>query len=486
MELKPLLFENISPKQIVFKNTFWLYSANIISKILKFFLVVYAARILGPLNYGVFNYVIYLVGLFFMFSDLGIGSFLIREYQKENINKDKIISLSFLIKFGLIILGIIIAVTSYFLIKDALVKNILFALVIMMILNNIRDFFVFLAQANNKMELSGVSNVIETAVTTILGLFLLFKTNSLFYFSVAYLFGSLFSLIYIFVVTSKYFPKIKNWSFDLGYAKNLLFFSLPFAASSIIGFLLSIDVVMIKWLKNVELVGQYSIGLKIIGLLFIIPNIFTTALYPIFSKFAENKNHLLNILKSSTSYLFMVGIPIFFGGIILADRLIIGFFGGQYNLGVAPFKILIFVVPLYFLIVMLDYLLMSLNYQMKNMIFTSIAAVCNLILSFFLIQYYSISGAAFAVVLSQFVNLLLKYNFAKKVLGGHFLDLGDLFKFTIASIAMGSFIFVGLHPIFTTFVLMFLAIAIYFLVLYALKEKNLFYLVNLFTRKCAE
>jgi O-antigen/teichoic acid export membrane protein len=152
MELKALLFENISAKQIVLKNSFWLYFANVIVKLFKFFLVVYAARILGPAQYGTFNYVLYLTGLFFIFSDLGIGSFLVREYQKREIDKNKIIPVGFLLKLISTIIPLLIAFFVYFYTEDLLVKSIFFVLLVMVIINNWRDFFASLSQANNRLE----------------------------------------------------------------------------------------------------------------------------------------------------------------------------------------------------------------------------------------------------------------------------------------------------------------------------------------------
>ena len=70
---KNFLLTNFSPKQIFLKNTFWLFLAQIISRILKFVLIVIAARILGPQEYGSFNYVLSIVGFFFIFADFGIA-----------------------------------------------------------------------------------------------------------------------------------------------------------------------------------------------------------------------------------------------------------------------------------------------------------------------------------------------------------------------------------------------------------------------------
>jgi O-antigen/teichoic acid export membrane protein len=273
-------------------------------------------------------------------------------------------------------------------------------------------------------------------------------------------------------------PTFSQWRFDFASAKKLILFGLPFVLSSVVGFLLSIDIVMIKWLKDAELVGQYSVGSRIISLLFIIPAVFTTSLYPIFSKFYQDKEKLLNILRSSTSYMLMLALPLFLGGLLLAHRLVIGFFGSQYNLGVLSFKILLLSIPLYFLIVMLDYLLIALNYQVKNMLYTSVAAIVNVILAFLLIAKFSIYGAAIATVTARLINLALTYRLARKILGGNSIEFEAVARFALAAMVMTAFLFF-INPIqISTLAIMLLAMILYFLALFVLQERNFLYLIN--------
>ena len=50
--IKSLFFENKNVKQIILKNTFWLTLAEVISKGVSFFLLIWIARYFGPTNYG--------------------------------------------------------------------------------------------------------------------------------------------------------------------------------------------------------------------------------------------------------------------------------------------------------------------------------------------------------------------------------------------------------------------------------------------------
>ena len=82
-KLKNFLFNNLSPKQTILKNTFWLYFSEIISKGFRLLVFIYIIRVLGPKNFGVFEYLLSFVGIFFLFADFGILTIFIRDYQQQ-------------------------------------------------------------------------------------------------------------------------------------------------------------------------------------------------------------------------------------------------------------------------------------------------------------------------------------------------------------------------------------------------------------------
>ena len=75
--------KNLGTKQTIAKNTFWLATAEAITRLLKFFLIIYVARILGATEYGKFTFALAFVGLFVIFSDFGISPILAREFSKD-------------------------------------------------------------------------------------------------------------------------------------------------------------------------------------------------------------------------------------------------------------------------------------------------------------------------------------------------------------------------------------------------------------------
>ncbi|PIU98388.1 hypothetical protein COS61_01740, partial [Candidatus Wolfebacteria bacterium CG03_land_8_20_14_0_80_40_12] len=77
--LKELFFKNKGVRQTVAKNVFWLSAGELGSRVFRAFIIIYAARVLGAAEYGVFSYVMALTGFFTLFSDIGVSPLLTRE-----------------------------------------------------------------------------------------------------------------------------------------------------------------------------------------------------------------------------------------------------------------------------------------------------------------------------------------------------------------------------------------------------------------------
>ncbi|MEK7574274.1 MAG: oligosaccharide flippase family protein, partial [Patescibacteria group bacterium] len=63
-KLKNFLFQNLTPRQTVAKNIFWLSLSQIGSRFFRAIIIIYAARVLGAAEYGIFAYVLAFAGFF--------------------------------------------------------------------------------------------------------------------------------------------------------------------------------------------------------------------------------------------------------------------------------------------------------------------------------------------------------------------------------------------------------------------------------------
>ena len=67
----------------IYKNTLYLGAAEIVSKILQFVVMLYAARLLSKENFGKFSFALSLSLIAIVLADLGINSLLIREISRN-------------------------------------------------------------------------------------------------------------------------------------------------------------------------------------------------------------------------------------------------------------------------------------------------------------------------------------------------------------------------------------------------------------------
>src|SRR3989344_947561 len=87
--IKGVLLENRTEKQTIIKNTFWLLSAEGISKLLMVILVIVIARHIGVEGYGTFSFAFAFASLFSIIVDFGFSTLTIRDVSRDKtLSKD--------------------------------------------------------------------------------------------------------------------------------------------------------------------------------------------------------------------------------------------------------------------------------------------------------------------------------------------------------------------------------------------------------------
>jgi len=92
------------------------------SKLFKYFLVIYAARLLGIIQYGYFNFAMSFAALFAVFADLGISSIISRDLAREKETEIKIPAI-FTLKFLLCLFTFLLIVIASFLLLKLIICN---------------------------------------------------------------------------------------------------------------------------------------------------------------------------------------------------------------------------------------------------------------------------------------------------------------------------------------------------------------------------
>ena len=467
-KIKKFLLHNTNTKQTVIKNTFWLFLGEVVGRIFKLVIIIFATRKLGVEGWGVFSYALAFVSLFFVFGDFGINTFITKEMSKDNENKYKYLATCSIIRIVFQIIFFILAVLlGPILGKIKLGFDIIFVFATFFLFESIREFAMSINRSLQKMETEGFSKMLINLLITVFGLILLFKNANPISLAIAYMLGSIISTIYIVWSIRGEFKKIK-WRFSKEHFKIIYNFSWPILIISLFGFLFSLDTIMLGQMKSATDVGLYTTPQRLISFLAIVPGFIGTSIFPILSKNENDVEKLGNIFGKVIKVILSIGIPLTIGGIIFSKQITLLVLGSQYIAAAPVFAVLMISILASFPNIFLINLIFSKNLQRLFIFATSLGVFLNIFLNFFLIPKYGAVGAAISTTIAEFVILGINWRKLKKFIP--FSIVPKLGKIFIACIIMTVSIFIfnkiGIYFIINIII----AIAVYILSLKVLKE----------------
>jgi O-antigen/teichoic acid export membrane protein len=435
-KIKKFLFVNTSTKQTVIKNTFWLFVSEASGRLLKIGLIVYAARVLGANGWGVFSYAMSIGSLMMIFSDIGIGNLLTREIIKKNQDYKSFASSASFIKIVIsFISAILILFISPYLsnIKGA---NILFPMIaITLFFGSITDLCLSINRASEKMEKEMIVKFIMNTSIIVLGILLLIIKPEPESIAIAYAIGSIIGFIIILLIIKNDIKKIFS-KINIKTIMIVLKTSIPFAIIGLIANIMSnTDIYMLGIWKNATEIGLYSSVQRIQQFTLIIPSMIATAIFPIMSKLANNDNDKFKtITEQSISIVFLIGIPIALGGMILADQIIPLIFGLGYINAIPILQILILILIFSFPFTLLSNAIFAYNKQKSLILVYLLGMIINIILNILLIPKFGAIGASLSVLISTALITVVTWIKMKKI--NYFEVLSKLKKIILSTIIM--------------------------------------------------
>ncbi len=482
--LKDLLFTNRSAKQTIVKNVFWLSTSQVGSRLIRAAIIIYAARILGAAEYGIFSYVLSLAGFFTIFADLGVNSLMTREIAGHPEKRSIYFVNALRVKAILISITaalIIFAAPKFSNIEEAIALLPFMALLVFF--DNLRDFIFAYFRGIEKMEREAFLVVLMNTAIAVTGFIVLnfYKTAGALLFS--YIASvAILSIVALYLIKDLIEGIFKNFNKEI--FKQFIRDSWPLAFTGLFGaFMINIDVVMLGWWRTPEEIGYYSVSQRIVQILYTLPAIIGSATFPTIARFIsqkeKNKTQALN--EKTMSSLYFAAIPMTIGGIILSGSIIEFVFGKEYLPASVSFQILIATLLIQFPSVIMGNLIMAHNRQKQFFKYAGAGAVCNVIFNALFIPIFGIAGSAMATVIAQIVYFAPVWLKIKQI--GNFYTLRHLKKIIIAGIVMGIFGYIFDRFLKLNVLINIIACAgIYFSALYLMKEKIIREIKELFTK----
>lgn len=406
--IRSLLFDNLTIRQTIFKNIFWLALAEGVSKLMKLILLIYVARILGAHEYGKFTFAIAFVTLFIVFAKLGLHNIVTREFSREKEREaefSSILSLKILLSLGAFIL---IFFGSYFVTPDPGIQKIIWILAVFTLVSSFGGIFHAFLRARQRMEYESFLKIFEAVAITGLGLFVILNFPSAENLSYSYLLAGFITLIFLLAIFHFKIQPLKiEWKTVIW--RKFLAMSWPLGLAGMIGIIYTqIDSVMMGYLNQITQTGWYNAAYRIVGVALIPVGLISLSFYPALSRaFGESKQALQKIWDYEVKIILILVFPLVAGGLILAPRIINTIYGSAFSSAILAFQILIIMAGILFLQEPLRKLLVICNQQKRIFWMALSGAIINIGLNLILIPRYSLYGAAAARVVTQFIVFLI-------------------------------------------------------------------------------
>ncbi|MDP3901394.1 MAG: flippase, partial [bacterium] len=364
-----------------------------------------------------FSYALGIAAFLTIFSDIGINALITKEASRNPQLKDAYLSTAFFTKLGLLIVfisGVIIFFPHLTNLEEA--AKIMPILIFVFAFDTLRDLGSAVSRALEHMQIEALVNIFTNLAIVVLGFIFLTIGRDSSSLAFAYAGGSGLGLIVIFYTLRSHFKNIfKNFNKSL--IKNILVTAWPFGLMGLMGaIMLNTDIIMLGWLTSAANVGYYSAAQKPIQLLYILPTMLATSIFPIMARLSHsNPNSAKSILEKSVALAIIISLPLVIIGLVLAHQIITIMYGAEYIPAISAFKILTATLLIVYPSSLIGNAIFAYDQQKSFVIFVLVATLGNIIFNILLIPIWGIEGAAMSTVLTQLITNTLIWRKMKKV-----------------------------------------------------------------------
>lgn len=464
----------------VTKNALAIGLVQLLAQISTFVLSIFLARYLGSENYGAYTLAFSLTALVFLIADFNLN------FQAVvNVAPNKKIAPQYLAN-TLFLRGVLgaVALSVTFIIVglENQPPEVSYAIMIIALataFNWLNQSFNAMYTSFERMHLTLLTSSVERLFTVTVAIILVVLGFGLDVVVMVVLAGSILQFILGFLVCSRLVVKPARRP-KLDQAKKQFREAVPYAAMNVfIVSLYSINAVLVQLIilwnggnhsAALTATGMYNVSFNMVTALIAIPNVLITSLLPVVSRMYRDSVDMTHFMqKKVMKYMFTLGLPIAVGGVILAEEIVLLFYGAEYAPAVNVFRILAPAVAISFFDSGMASVLASAQRVHLITVANGIGALTNLILCLALIPFLAQDGAAMAFTLAYLILVSVTFHFLRtKVFNIRVIDI--LPRPLLAAAGMGLALL--LLPEVNLFVSLAVGAAVYFGLIYLLKAIN--------------
>ena len=422
------------------KNTAYFTFALVLQKILSFSYFIFLARFLGPENLGKYYFAVSFASIFAILMDLGVSNVQIRDTARLADDAQKTTNLILNTKFILafFVLGITVLAINLSGADDLAVHLVYIAALCVILDSFALTFFSYIRGFHN-MVFESIASVVFQAIVIGIGVYFAYAGFDLRYIMSALLFASFIFCAYAAYLAFTKFALKFELGIDWQRLKKLSLSTLPFAVYAVFQKAYTfLDTVLLAFLADDKAVGIYQAAFKIVNALQFLPMAFIASLYPAFSRYWAQKDtrSLALTFENSLKYLMLVAVPVSFGVIAIADKLVL-IFKEDFIPSIEPLRLSMIALLFLFLTYPFGAFLNACDKQKINAWIMGAVLVLNAGLNILLIPRFSAVGSAVSAAISAFVLLILSIFAVRGLISINKKEVGVYFlKVLLSGIAM--------------------------------------------------
>lgn len=389
------------------KNTAFLIGGEICGKLISVFVSIAFVRHLGAVELGKYSFAMAYLFFFAVLPHLSHESILGREVAvAKGEDARKILGDAILLRLLLALGAMCIAwIGLLFFNTTSEIKLLVFVASLGM-MASFRSLFIAVFQKTMEMEVYTVANTSIRLLSALLTLGLIFLNGKVLHFMLLNIFVAFATGLFMYFLSQKRIPI--QWEWNRKRMSAFLKQSFPVSVSHFFDRVIArVDQLFLFSIVGISSLGLYSATVTIVEAFLFIPTALLTVMLPVLSVlFVESEQKHRKSVEISGKYLLLFSLPTALFITFYADQVLIFLFGESFSAASSVLKILIWSLPLNFMLILLRHVLISVKKQKIILFGSAFGALVNVPLNFILIPKYGASGAALATVIAYVIPFL--------------------------------------------------------------------------------
>ena len=388
----------------VFKNTAYLVSAQGVTSALAFLQAVVLVRYLGRESYGVWSVALAWPTVFFVLTDLGLGSYVLREVAADRTRLGFYFLNTLAIKVVLAVLFVAaVGAASRLLGYSPQLTHYIWLAALAQAVSGFEALFTALFRAIQRFAYESALQAVKAVGLLAIALGVVYAGLGI----RELLYGSL--ALEVVLVAACAGLLLRHWRPAreplLGPSGSLQLVrrASPFALLSfVMPVFYQIDIIMLSKLASMEAVGIYSAAYKLVLTPLIVPRSFKNALFPSLSRlFALSQEGFAEAFLFACKVMALAGFPLAFMLFAEAEPIINFLYGGRFPQSVLPLRVMAFCLLFTYLYSATQAALDSSHNEARSALIWLAATLINVGVDLLTIPHYGYVGSSFATLLSE-------------------------------------------------------------------------------------